>query len=1605
MAYNVSSDFRNKLYSGESQFRATLTIGEQVIDNSQIASISISSPIVDDSKQVFYVGSFISQKITIHFKNMDGIDVISGENVDLSIGQYVNNEWVDVPIGKFLIDDLAEDYYDKCEIDCYDYGVLFKPNIDYSPCFVDGKATIKTILEYICQQFSVELGDYPTVNDDVEIGTYDSTISGKQWISYIAEIKGCNAKIDRLGRLTLQPLKQPSSIPINALESESFETGEDYKITQVIFFDAVRNYTIGDVDGNTLYIRQDNPFINDINVVKNIYDTICTTKYSASGTSFDLDDVDAHNMILNTIYGETSQDTYSGKNLLNVNSPKTSNGITSTYNSDGSISFSGTASSNWADLTNLTDCVIPAGTKITFSIQSASSIRLNIYFDTSSTDRIFIGSGTTKATLTTTVAHTKAKLNIDQMTANNQYSGKIYAQLEIGDTPTTFEQYVGGTPSPNPDYPQEIHNVSGDNVIKDVGKNLANIYLGGLKNGDSREVNGITFTINQDGTISGHGTATAQSNFILFGGWSSLNNGYIQIDKNEYYSLSNNGSRDESGDTGRFYTRLARYNNGTISYTSVGDNTNFSGWEYVCLIMLTVASGQTVDFDNKWYQLEKGKIITPFEPYQEKQYKISLPVENLFQLPNTETANYITLTKNDDGTFNLSGTATAQTGFKLFVDYNEANIKDGKTYTFSANKSLPSGVSVRAEVYNDTTWVRAISNDLTSIAQTTTGTANLTGGNKIRYSIWVSNGTQVNITNCGIQLEEGTKANTYVPYGLVPIGENLFDKSSSIESGKYYDNTTGEIKTTSTANNYLQTSYIEVKPNTKYTISATSGSTYLRIVEYNGSKTFIKTNTSGTSNFMTITTNSNTRYFRLSMVGANVLDTLQLEEGSVSHANDHAIELNKITDYEDKIFKNSGKNIYYMDYDNVVSNWNELIINSTKTGYSISGTPTNTTGFTLVNRYMTLEAGTYTLILKNTSKLRVALSDRSYAQKVIILPDNKKEEFTLSERTDLCMTLGVVSGTAYSEENELMIVKGTNANEYEPYGNGDWYWKKAINKKILDNISSYSVALDTSSTNTTRVLVGAIKDAHSVRNFLPLSNRFIGLVNWGVDKEGCYSNGENIVFRINKSTGGTTTSSINSWLNSNHVSFYYGLEATQYNKITYQPLIDQLNAIQNDSLLEGTNHIAIEPNDLTPTIDIDYFENSNFTLTSLKTHNYGDFTLDAWDNIDYDLDGTHYLTLNNNEITYEMSIMSDVDTKIPTKQQEVTTNIVSGDDKTNIKKIKTRVDNLDASVEILSQQQTTTETNLSQLQIDVNGIEQNVEHIENVEINGENGLVSQIASVRTSVNNITNMFQITGGINVIRNSAFLLNDEVWEFTDNGSNPYHTELGNSYNSTLSGSTVSVAEIKLRSIKVKSKSENVTNLLVGTNYTFNFYHKQDNNMTTTIKMYSTENNSSKAFDDIVITGQQPMKSYSVSFTPSYTNYTIEIIVTSSANVGYAYLYDMMLNSGDIQSWQPASDEIYSTTLTMSRLGLKVYSSGDGTITLLGSDGMLTYETTDGKTLGRLVSSRTVDGDRTRNIVTQSIYLTRDITQENLSRWVETIINVSNRPYKVEYVESGE
>ena len=278
----VDDRIQEIIYSGDAQYHCYLTIDGVDIQPSQIANIHISNPIIDTSQDYFYIGTFISNQLTIKFKNLDGLDIESGNSVALDIGLDVDGEEYVIPIGVFKIDELAENYQETCEIVCLDNAAKFKPAIDYSPCFTNDKASVATILAYICEYFNVELDEnYPTINDDIEVGTYDSSVSGKQWISYIAEIKGCNAKIGRDGKLYFIPINNAVSASIDALEGKSWKLGEKYKISQVTYFDAIRNFTFpqgGDDSANTLFIRQENPFIVDENAVSNIFDEVVGTE-------------------------------------------------------------------------------------------------------------------------------------------------------------------------------------------------------------------------------------------------------------------------------------------------------------------------------------------------------------------------------------------------------------------------------------------------------------------------------------------------------------------------------------------------------------------------------------------------------------------------------------------------------------------------------------------------------------------------------------------------------------------------------------------------------------------------------------------------------------------------------------------------------------------------------------------------------------------------------------------------------------------------------------------------------------------------------------------------------------------------------------------------------------------------------------------------------------------------------------------------------------------------------------------------------------------------------------------------------------------------------
>lgn len=174
-------------------------------------------------------------------------------------------------------------------------------------------------------------------------------------------------------------------------------------------------------------------------------------------------------MTLTQLSGNATQQTYSGKNLLDIpdNLNASSHGLNFSYASDGTLSWSGTPDATYALVTtNYLTSLVPAGT-YTFSLNKTLAHRIYILCTLAdSTQYTFIiEPNALSSTHTFTQAVTRMRLDFAGLTSGTAYSNNVKIMLEAGSSASPFEPYVGGTASPNPDYPQDIQVVTGENTI------------------------------------------------------------------------------------------------------------------------------------------------------------------------------------------------------------------------------------------------------------------------------------------------------------------------------------------------------------------------------------------------------------------------------------------------------------------------------------------------------------------------------------------------------------------------------------------------------------------------------------------------------------------------------------------------------------------------------------------------------------------------------------------------------------------------------------------------------------------------------------------------------------------------------------------------------------------------------------------------------------------------------------------------------------------------------------------------------------------------------------------------------------------------------------
>lgn len=222
--------------------------------------------------------------------------------------------------------------------------------------------------------------------------------------------------------------------------------------------------------------------------------------------------------------------------------------------------------------------------------------------------------------------------------------------------------------------------------------------------------------------------------------------------------------------------------------------------------------------------------------------------KNLFRTKDSTISNSISFYSNENGTYDIQGTATAEANHIIYTE-DISDFEDGATYTLSATKPLEYGCKALFEGYNGTTWVRhVLGSYLSYTKQTLTATANLSGCTRVRFVIRVDNKSSINTKGLGIQLEKNSSATDFEPYnggvasgtpsptnpvkidtvtGVQTIsvdGRNLFDKNNYTPG--YWWNNNGVISGGSTE---LKGLVFECKPNTEYCIIKSNSGTNNRL--------------------------------------------------------------------------------------------------------------------------------------------------------------------------------------------------------------------------------------------------------------------------------------------------------------------------------------------------------------------------------------------------------------------------------------------------------------------------------------------------------------------------------------------------------------------------------------------------------------------------------------------------------------------------------------------------------------------------------------------------------------------------------------------------------
>lgn len=460
--------------------------------------------------------------------------------------------------------------------------------------------------------------------------------------------------------------------------------------------------------------------------------------------------------------------TSQGRNLIPYPlTDRTTNGITYTVQSDGSVLANGTASAennayyNFAYKTLKLD-----DTSYTLSCEGLpKSVYVYVYDETigkavanvsdTPVTKIFVGDSTHTYSLS---------INVGKGTPVSDLA--IKPILEMGTIAHAYEPISES----NVNLKKEI-----DKTSTLQGQNLIPYPYDGTEG----NTNGITWTVNDDGSVTANGTASKEAPYSLIYPYNLSTMKSLQLGNT--YIISDGLTDEQHTNVG--YMQLVRYdkNNptnwkygvssmkGTEIYTANDENTLQYG------IRLIIRNGATANNITFKPMLEVGTMSHEYQPTtisntslnerlsdQQGQNLIPYP----YYRPDSYTNNGITWTVNEDGSVTANGTATATAHYTVFI--GKLGLEIGKNYvltitTVKGQASLYLANKNKQNINTDIAACRTVNNSTLSVIFKYSQTDDF---DRDELGLYIVAGTT--LTNCIIkfQLERGTIRHEYQPTTL-----------------------------------------------------------------------------------------------------------------------------------------------------------------------------------------------------------------------------------------------------------------------------------------------------------------------------------------------------------------------------------------------------------------------------------------------------------------------------------------------------------------------------------------------------------------------------------------------------------------------------------------------------------------------------------------------------------------------------------------------------------------------------------------------------------------------------------------------------------------------